>query len=135
MNPLHRITRSLSYRTGRLVNLCHPRRWKRYDRPRAVFMTGMPRSGTSLAKRYLGSHPGIVMAPAATYHDSWEFAGTAPPDKIVLIKLGQEMRKNSFAMKRAIDSFKLTCGTRNGRVAGLDDRWLILLPNGVHIEN
>jgi SepF-like predicted cell division protein (DUF552 family) len=66
-----------------------------------------------------------------TYNILNEYRG----DKIVLIKLGKDMRKNTFAMKKAIDSFKLTCGTRNGRVAGLDDRWLILLPNGISIEN
>lgn len=67
--------------------------------------------------------------------DTYSILNEYRGDKIVLIKLGQEMRKNTFAMKKAIDSFKLTCGTRNGRVAGLDDRWLILLPSGVSIEN
>lgn len=35
--------------------------WK--DKPRVIYMTGMPRTGSSLMKNYLGSYPGMQIMP------------------------------------------------------------------------
>lgn len=78
-------------RIAKLVSLCQPKYWLRSGRPRVVFMTGMPRSGTTLAKRYLGEHPDLAIAPAGKYQDGWAFAMEAPKEKIVVFKNTRNM--------------------------------------------
>jgi hypothetical protein len=78
-------------RIAKLLSLCQPKYWIRSRRPRVVFMTGMPRSGTTLAKRYLGEHPDLAIAPAGKYQDGWAFAMEAPKDKIVVFKNTRNM--------------------------------------------
>jgi len=51
-----------------------------------VFIVGMPRSGTTLAKRYLGKHPDLALAPAGTHGETWRFAIGLPPGKLAVIK-------------------------------------------------
>lgn len=72
--------------SSKIIASCQPKYWMRYHQPRIVFMTGMPRSGTTLAKRYLGEHPELVFAPSGTYQEGWAFALKAPKNKIVIFK-------------------------------------------------
>lgn len=93
MDGLQRLYRALvlhgrgcvSY-SSKIIASCQPKYWLRYHQPRIVFMTGMPRSGTTLAKRYLGEHPELVFAPSGTYQEGWAFALKAPKNKIVIFK-------------------------------------------------
>jgi hypothetical protein len=68
-----------------------PRYWPCHTHPRIIFMTGMPRSGSTLAKRFLGKHPSIVIAPPGTYTEGWSFAISIAKDKIVVFKNTRNM--------------------------------------------
>lgn len=98
MDGLHRLCRVIVQygrdyigHSIRLVASCQPKYWMRCHQPRIVFITGMPRSGTTLAKRYLGEHPELVIAPPGKYQDGWAFAVEAPQGKIIVFKNTRNM--------------------------------------------
>ena len=62
-----------------------PRFYISYKQPRIVFMTGMPRSGTTLAMRYFAKHPKISIVKQTYYHNK-PLRTIAPPDHIALNK-------------------------------------------------
>ena len=74
-----------------LASAYHPSYWVRFRRPRMVLITGMPRSGTTLAKRYLGEHPRLKIAPAGFHRDGWAFAMAAPKSQIAVFKNTRNM--------------------------------------------
>ncbi|SPD72245.1 hypothetical protein PITCH_A1260068 [uncultured Desulfobacterium sp.] len=64
----------------------HPRYRTRFSRPRVVYLLAMPRTGSTLAKRYLGEHEGLVIAPNRTYRHSWKLAKKLGSGLIVIDK-------------------------------------------------
>jgi len=54
--------------------------------PAVLFVVGMPRTGSTLAKRYLGDHPDIELAPAGRPAQAWVLANKLSQDRIVLDK-------------------------------------------------
>ena len=58
------------------------------QRPRIVYLTGFPRSGTTMLKYYYGSHPGLRQTPfnPAGFHHAWALAETADHDEILVDK-------------------------------------------------
>ena len=77
----------------------------------------------------------LTVHEMADLKDTYDILTSYRNDKIVLVKIGNELKKNPYAMKKAVESFKMTAETRNGTVAGLDENWLILLPETVGIES
>jgi hypothetical protein len=55
-------------------------------RPRVVYLVAMPRTGSTLAKRYLGEHPALVVAPNQPYRHAWRLANQLQPQRIVIDK-------------------------------------------------
>lgn len=102
----------------------------------------------SFSEEFTGEIPVLQMLPdtgddglGLTVHelqelkDTYDILNSYRMDKIVLVKVGPDFKKNQYAMKKAIESFKMSCETRAGRIAGLDDNWLMLLPETVDVEN
>ena len=54
--------------------------------PKIVFIIGMPRTGSTLAKRYLGSHKDIKIAEYESYRESFSLAQSLEFPKILLDK-------------------------------------------------
>jgi len=59
---------------------------RRLTQPKVVHIVGMPRTGSTLVKRYLGDYEGLEIAPAGEYFQAWELADTLEGSKIVLDK-------------------------------------------------
>jgi hypothetical protein len=71
----------------------HPNYWPtqarfrlQYERPRVVFMSGMPRAGTTLGKRYLGDHELFQIVPWGHYSQAWRAAQEQAGAKIIVDK-------------------------------------------------
>ncbi|MGK0186948.1 MAG: hypothetical protein ACI9R3_002733 [Verrucomicrobiales bacterium] len=56
-------------------------------RPRVCYMSGFPRSGTTMLKYYFGSHPGLVQTSFTTrgFFSAWEKAEELAPGNEILI--------------------------------------------------
>lgn len=54
--------------------------------PKVIFMLGMPRTGSTLAKRYLGEHPDIEIAPYRRFATTLRLVNDQPPERIVVDK-------------------------------------------------
>ncbi len=57
-------------------------------RPRIVYLSGFPRSGTTMLKYYYGSHPGLRQTPfnPAGFHRTWAMAAADKRDEILVDK-------------------------------------------------
>jgi tetratricopeptide (TPR) repeat protein len=105
---------------GRVDDLItrHPARPRQADAPRAdaprpgapaeaaVFVIGMPRSGTSLTEQILASHPAVFGAGELTYWDAAAAASAAPsPDVLAQLAAGFHERLAALApdAERVID--------------------------------
>jgi len=57
-------------------------------RPRIVYLTGFPRSGTTMLKYYYGSQPGLRQTPfnPAGFHRTWAMAAADDGDEILVDK-------------------------------------------------
>lgn len=71
----------------------HPRYWpiqaryrRAYDRPQVIFMSGMPRAGTTLGKRYLGDHEQLHIVPWGHFSQAWQAAQKQGGAKIIVDK-------------------------------------------------
>jgi hypothetical protein len=64
----------------------HSKYKTRFKRPRVVYLLAMPRTGSTLAKRYLGEHQSLVIAPNRTYRHSWKLAKELKSGSIVIDK-------------------------------------------------
>ena len=51
-------------------------KYKYNDLPYVVYMTGMPRTGSSYMKNYIGAHDGLTIMPfeARGFHKTWELS-------------------------------------------------------------
>ena len=56
------------------------------ERPRVVYMVATPRTGSTLAKRYLGDHPQLLVSPNRRHHHAWRMARRAEHGCIVVDK-------------------------------------------------
>ncbi len=54
--------------------------------PRLVEIVGMPRTGSTLAKRFLGDYPGLVVAEYGGYHKARQHAESLEPGQVLLDK-------------------------------------------------
>jgi Sulfotransferase family len=71
----------------------HPHYWpiqaryrREYKRPQVVFMSGMPRAGTTLGKRYLGDHEQLHIVPWGHFSQAWQAAQKLSGEKIIVDK-------------------------------------------------
>jgi len=80
---LHGVRRVASFATNRLWW----RFWRRYETPRGIILIGLPRSGTTLAKRYLGDRPGLWIAPGGQdVYAQWKEGENKAKDRITIVK-------------------------------------------------
>jgi hypothetical protein len=75
------------------VRWLHPKYWpirakyrRCFTQPKVVHIVGMPRTGSTLAKRYLGDHEGLQIASAGEYFQAWRLADALEGARIVVDK-------------------------------------------------
>lgn len=59
---------------------------KPVPRPRVVYLIAMPRTGSTVAKRYLGEHEGLLVAPNQSFRHAWKLARQVGAQQIVVDK-------------------------------------------------
>ena len=83
------IMKDVLYAVKRVLPAYWPGRAKyrvRFSRPKVVYILAMPRTGSTLAKRYLGDHNALLIAPNQTYRHSWRMAVKSGSECIVIDK-------------------------------------------------
>ena len=94
------LLRNAQYQFKRLLPFYwpkHPKYNRRYPKPRVVYLLAMPRTGSTLAKRYLGEYRGLVVAPNRTYRHAWRLSKKLGPDSIVIDKRTNNLDKEKLA--------------------------------------
>ncbi|MBE9541967.1 MAG: sulfotransferase [Proteobacteria bacterium] len=93
---LHLIYQRISY-------LLYPQYWsihRKYRRvfgiPQVVYIVGMPRTGSTLAKRFLGDHKDIYIAPFGDFSSAYDLSMELLDSKVVLAKRTAFMRRCEF---------------------------------------
>lgn len=65
--------------------------------------------------------------------DSFNILREYRDNKIVFVKIMPSMQANAYDMSQILSAFKKTCNSRNGKIIGLDSRWIVLLPEDIDI--
>jgi hypothetical protein len=64
----------------------HPKYWQHIHQPRVVYIIGLPRTGSTLMKRYMGEFPShFEIAPFGEYQQAWLLA-EQHPNRIIIDK-------------------------------------------------
>ena len=101
--------------------------WK--DKPRVIYMTGMPRTGSSLMKNYLGSYPGMKIMPFQKegFHKTYALARNNN-DSILIDKSTSYIEHPDYLFDAYGKQVSLFCIVRDPR-----DQYLSLLSFKGHI--
>ncbi len=105
-----------------------PQFYIKYLQPRIVFMTGMPRSGTTLSMRYFVKHPKMTLVKS-TYNNNIPLRSIAPRDHIALEKSTRYLRGLPVLYNRYGNQAWYICIVRDPR-----DIFLSLSETDIHPE-
>jgi hypothetical protein len=91
-----RLSRRIAYAVKRILPSYWPSHSKYHSRPRqprVAYVVATPRTGSTLAKRYLGEHPALCVARNAPYRHAWRLARRVHPKQIVIDKRTDNLDK------------------------------------------
>ena len=127
--------KDLVYAIKRLFPLywpSHSKYHKSFPKPQVVYLVAMPRTGSTLAKRYLGDRPGLAIAPNQTYRHSWKLAAKLKSKSIAeLHGMAEELEIANFSGLRKQDLiFRIEQNLLDSDVVLRGEGVLEILPEG-----